>query len=329
MTHFRDNITMLDKNVKGISFVISYYKGEKYIFNCIDSIIQSHNLSNKTLFFEVVIMIDSVEDADRMQSVLEDKYKQYPIKVFKNSHNLGVSTSRNCGLKKIIFDFFTVMDQDDYINESYFKTLEDELAENIPLYVLNGFFDFHKTNKQIPIYYFPPKFSLSNLLLQTTVIYTPGLLVFNKRFISNINDIFIETSVDYKGSDDWAAYLSILLERNGVIKYKYISNKIFVYCLHENNFSNNLEQMLLSSLSAVGYIEKRAIEKGVDDKTKKFIYRGKRRYEFLIAMNYKKLPFTKLVSDFHKELIYHFFTSFFSLDRLNRLFYRIRTIFIY
>jgi hypothetical protein len=166
---------------------------------------------------------------------------------------------------------------------------------------------------------------LPNLLLQTTLIHTPGLLVFNKKFISNENEIFIETSTDYKGADDWAAYLNLLLDKNGIIQYKYIPKKIFVYCLHENNFSNNLEQMLLSSLSVVSFIEKKAVEKVVDDKTKKIIFRGRRRYEFIIAMNYKKASFVELVFYFHKELIYHFFISFFSLDRLNRLFYRVRT----
>lgn len=326
MIHFKDNTILRDKNERGISFVISYYKGEKFIFNCIDSIIQSHNLSDKALLFEVIIMIDSVEDAEQIKLALEEKYKHHPIKVFKNSQNLGVAISRNRGLKKITFNFFTIMDQDDYINDSYFTTLEYELSENIPLYLLNGLFDFHTTNRQIPIYYFPPKFRLPNLLLQTTVIHTPGLLVFNKKFISNEDDIFIDTSVDFKGSDDWAAYLRMLLDSNGIIKYKYIPKKIFVYCLHENNFSTNLEQMLWSSLSAISFIEKRAIEKAVDNNTKKIIYRGKRKSEFLIAKNYKKLSFSKLVSNFHKELIHHFFTSFFSLDRYNRLIYRVITV---
>jgi glycosyltransferase involved in cell wall biosynthesis len=310
--------------MRGISFVITYYKGQEYIFKCIDSIIHSHNLSNKTLPFEVIIMIDSMEDSDLIFLLLQDKYHRHPVRIYKNSSNLGVALSRNIGLKKINFIFFTVMDQDDYILECYFSTLEKELMSDTPIYILNGVFDFYRSKKQIPIFYFSPKFCLPNLLLQTTIIYTPGLLIFNKMFISNEKDIFIETSPDYKGADDWAAYLNLLVERNGLIKYKYISKKMFVYCLHENNFSNNIEQMLLSSISVINFIERTVI----DDKIRKFVKRGKKRYEFLIAMKYKKLSFYELVTNFYQEIMYHFFISFFSLDRLNRLFYRVRIIFI-
>jgi hypothetical protein len=47
----------------GLSIIITYYKGYDYIFNCIDSLLMSYQKSDKSLIFEIILVLDSIDDA--------------------------------------------------------------------------------------------------------------------------------------------------------------------------------------------------------------------------------------------------------------------------
>lgn len=89
------------------SIIVPVYNVEKYITDCLDSII---NQSDDN--FEVLIVDDNSVDKS---GEICDEYakKDSRIKVIHNQTNLGVSASRNIALSKVKGDFILFVDSDD------------------------------------------------------------------------------------------------------------------------------------------------------------------------------------------------------------------------
>lgn len=101
---------------KKISIIIAAYNVEKYIGNCINSIIKQTYSD-----FELIIVNDG--SSDNTAKICDD-YSQIDqrIKVF-HQENKGVGYARNEGLKKVTGDYVTFIDSDDEIHETYLERL--------------------------------------------------------------------------------------------------------------------------------------------------------------------------------------------------------------
>lgn len=306
------------KDDNGLSIILTYYKGEKYIFACLDSIFQSYQKSKKKLNKQIILVIDSMEDAERMSSTIKERYENEDLLVLVNEKNIGVAKSRNIGLAHAKYNFYTIIDQDDFVKEGYFSSLEQTLDRSFALHIINGVFLYDDQNKEIPVYYLTPSFSLTSILMQTTTIYTPGMVVFNSDYIRK-NDAFIDTSDKFKGCDDWAAYLDVIF-RLDTVKVKFISDKIFVYRLHDTNYSNNTKEMILSSLSVLDYFRNKY------PSNEKSLLRAKQRYQFLYALKIDNLSSVNLFNKFPSIFTFHYFSSVFKRDRMNRVIFRLDRI---
>jgi len=308
----------------GLSFIITYYKGEKYIFRCLNSIIDSAVESNSKISFEIILVIDSIEDSEQICEKIRKKYSQSKIdlNIIINEKNIGVSQSRNIGLLKSKFEYFTIIDQDDYVLPNYFTEIESNLNGLYCAYIINGYIKYENENKRIPVYFFKPRFTFNSILKKSTLIYTPGLIIFDSKFVAK-SELFIETSTQYKGCDDWAAYLNLLLKKQNS-RYKYIKCKVFIYSLHSDNYSNNIDEMIYSSISVLDYLKMRNV---LDSKKRKLIDSSYLMQQFYLAKDFKKLKKNILVKKFPKQFMNHYFFSFFSLDRQNRLIFNLRKLF--
>lgn len=99
-----------------VSIVLPVYNCERYIRECIDSILaQTYNT------WELVIIDDGSTDASPN---ICDEYAQSEarIKVFHQSNN-GVSYSRNIGIEASSGQFIVFCDSDDYLEPEYLETL--------------------------------------------------------------------------------------------------------------------------------------------------------------------------------------------------------------
>ncbi|MFF5381622.1 glycosyltransferase family A protein [Pedobacter suwonensis] len=302
----------------GLSIVLTYYKGEKYIFHCLDSIFRSYKQSRQLLKKEVVVVIDSMEDAERIADEITKRYLAEDILLIINPENLGVANSRNVGLKRTQYSYYTIIDQDDYVKDNYFSTLEEQLDPSVALHIINGVFLYHEQQKEIPIYYIQPDFRVESILMQTTTIYTPGTVIFNSNFI-NKDNAFIDASAEFKGADDWAAYLDIIFRLDRV-NFKFIKEKIFVYRLHQTNYSNNTGEMVFSSIAVLDYLAKKYTTH------KALVSRAKERYHFLYALKVEKQRSLPVFRKFPGIFIFHYFTSLMKRDRINRLIFRLDKI---
>lgn len=106
-----------------ISVIIPVYNVEKYLSECLDSVI-GQTYAN----LEIILVDDGSTDTS---GVLCDEYakKDERIKVI-HKPNGGVSSARNVALKEISGKYFAFIDSDDVVLPEYLQTLYTLLTEN-------------------------------------------------------------------------------------------------------------------------------------------------------------------------------------------------------
>ena len=119
-----------EKNPK-ISIIVPVYNVEKFLAECLDSI-----LSQSFGDFEVLLVNDASEDGSR--EICERYAKQDArIRILENEKNLGLSLTRNHGLREAKGDYITFVDSDDLIDSNYlmklFYVAEQEHAEVVSM----------------------------------------------------------------------------------------------------------------------------------------------------------------------------------------------------
>jgi len=100
-----------------ISIVVPIYNGEKYIEDCIRSILF------QTYSDWELILIDNASTDDSLQICKEYATKDDRIEVFHQHHNMGVSAARNLGIEKSRGDYITFIDIDDWVKTDYLDKL--------------------------------------------------------------------------------------------------------------------------------------------------------------------------------------------------------------
>ena len=104
-----------------ISIIIPIYNTEKYLGQCIESVLsQSHR------DFELILVDDG--SPDRAGSICDQYAAQDPrIRVF-HKKNGGVSAARNTGLESAVGEYVTFIDSDDWVEPTYLEGLLREMA---------------------------------------------------------------------------------------------------------------------------------------------------------------------------------------------------------
>ena len=108
--------------MKKVSVIIPIYNSEKYIEQCINSVI---NQTYKNL--EIIVVDDNSTD-NSLNKIKNIKDKR--IKIIELKNNYGVSTARNKGIDASTGDYICFIDSDDYWNlkkiEKQIKFIKDK-----------------------------------------------------------------------------------------------------------------------------------------------------------------------------------------------------------
>lgn len=106
-----------------ISVIVPFYNGEKYLKECIDSIL---NQDYKKL--EILLVNDGSKDITiNLLREYEEKDKRV---ILINQKNAGVSSARNSALDKATGKYICLIDQDDYIDKDYISYFYKLIKEN-------------------------------------------------------------------------------------------------------------------------------------------------------------------------------------------------------
>ena len=100
------------------SIVIPIYNSEKTLLNCIRSI----KKQKFDKFTELILIDDASTDKSKKICKFLSKQNQN-IQIIYNRKNLGVSISRNKGIKKAKGDYIIFLDSDDYLIDNGLKKL--------------------------------------------------------------------------------------------------------------------------------------------------------------------------------------------------------------
>ena len=112
-----------------VSIIIPHYNYSDYIWQCLDSIFKQ-----KYKKFEIII-IDDFSKEEEYNKMLEfvDQYSEnikINIFVYRNNKNLGLTLTRNEGVKKSQGEFILFLDPDDNIDEYFLLKTVKTLQEN-------------------------------------------------------------------------------------------------------------------------------------------------------------------------------------------------------
>lgn len=119
-------------NSPEVSIIVPVYNAEKYLKQCIESI-----LSQDFTDFELLLINDGSQDSS---ASICDKYAQKDkrIRVF-HKENEGVSSARNLGIDKAQGNYVAFIDSDDYIDSNYLSILTNIEADLVVTgYTLSG-----------------------------------------------------------------------------------------------------------------------------------------------------------------------------------------------
>ena len=99
------------------SIIIPVYNSKKYFKRCLNSVLRQ-NFNN----YEILIINDASEDGS--QKICNNFQKiSSKIKIIKNKKNLGVSISRNKGIKNATGKYIIFLDSDDILLSGSLKKL--------------------------------------------------------------------------------------------------------------------------------------------------------------------------------------------------------------
>ena len=200
-----------------ISVVIPVYNAEKYIRQCLESILTKQNIS-----LEVICVDDcSTDGTPAILKEYEEKYEN--VRVIRNETNLYAGTCRNKGLMAAKGQYVHFLDADDYVVDNVYEKLytlakendldwlkttsegfDDETGEILenPRYSMEKMYEgFFGT--LLDFQHFPKKFMDHMAVVPWNGIYKRHFLLeenirFNSLFCVNDRSFFVDTCVKGK-----------------------------------------------------------------------------------------------------------------------------------
>lgn len=173
-----------------VSIIVPVFNTEKYIKNCLDSLVVQ-TLDD----FEIIIINDNSTDSSEI--IIKDYLEKYPnkIKYFFNEKNQGISYCRNYGISLASGDYIMFVDSDDYIDSNLLLNLNEYLNQNIDLIKYKLVIKNIANNEEY--YINGPVFDImsgedafNTLLHKDTLLESPCLYLFRKDFIDENNFSF-------------------------------------------------------------------------------------------------------------------------------------------
>lgn len=175
-----------------ITIIVPVYKVERYISQCIESV-----LSQTFTDFELLLLDDGSPDSS---GKICDLYAAIDkrVKVF-HKKNTGVSDTRNFGLKKAMGDYVTFVDSDDWIDNDYLSSMIEGISKDADL-VVSGFVlekNGVQSNYKVDNMDFLMTDAYSfHTIMEKRLLYGPWAKLFKRKIVSD-NGIYFPLGICY------------------------------------------------------------------------------------------------------------------------------------
>ena len=235
----------MDNNLIGISVVIPFYNGNRYIGETVKSLVASLQLAK--VDYEILIINDSPGiDVDSSVAGIAR------VTVYKNPANMGIAGSRNRGKALARFEYIYFIDQDDWVDLDFFTEAFKYLKAGYKALIFN----FRTVRNGVAIKRYNiffkhifPHMTPKHLFKYGSFFKSIGQAVFTRELMGD----FIETGT--MGSDDSYKILDLFVERD---KHRpgYVHKPLFYYRMHDDNYSDRTDFRKSATEGFEKYIEK-------------------------------------------------------------------------
>lgn len=216
-----------------ISIIVPIYNTEKYLHDCIDSIIRQ-------TYMEIEIILINDGSTDNSGNICDEYAKKYPnIKVI-HQENMGQFASRFIGMKEATGEYYVFLDSDDMLRKDAIQIIVDKVsASNCDLLVFEGSRDedFSSLYMNIPlkndkVYSKKELNEIYALAVGTGKLNCMCMKAFRAN-IFNVNCDYLEFYNMRNGEDTLMALMVI----NASKTIYYISDVLYYYRTNQNSVS--------------------------------------------------------------------------------------------
>ena len=207
-----------------ISVIVNYHNGEKYLENCINSIINQD-------YKNIEIILWDNASTDNSKKIIE-KFNSKKIKYFKNSIKENLYQARNRAIKESTGKLIAFLDCDDWWEKNYLSSREKFFNDSkIDFFYSNTniFYEKKKKNKLYKKFELPSGKIFSNLSKDYFIIIS-GIIFRRELFLK-----FGKFNENYSIIGDYDFVMKISKKCNAHA----INLPLLNYRIHEDNFLKN------------------------------------------------------------------------------------------
>ena len=209
-----------------LSIIIPAYNAERYIKQCLDSILQ--NSKESLAKTEIIVINDG--STDNTLKILESYNHHKNIKIH-TTKNQGVSAARNLGISLAKGEWVTFIDADDTVNSNFSKVVS--LVENSrSSFIIFSNYDIETTDKKI----------LTTQTLQSSMYLSgPWSKVYNRQFLVKHKILFEK---DILMGEDMLFNLEVIQNSYAIESYKM---GFYNYRQNNNSATRHFNQKIIES----------------------------------------------------------------------------------
>jgi glycosyltransferase involved in cell wall biosynthesis len=292
--------------VPKISVIIPVYNAEKYLRQCLDSVV------NQTLKDIEIICINDGSTDNSLQILNEYASKDRRIIVI-NQNNSGIGAARNSGLKVAQGHYIGFVDSDDWVDLTYYETLYNEAIKNNADLVRTSYFYEYKNHQEKEKFLsglFQRKiFKKESLYLtvneHTVIIWNA---IYRRKYLFENKIENFDTSCRHHGDVYWTAratYFSKKTIIEGSVYYHYRRSKPGLGTVSAINFIPTFNSLIQCNKNTIKFINSVEYKSNQDyiKAYKRCLWRYDDRF-------HKYLKFDEFTKDMQKRLFDEFTLAF-------------------
>lgn len=218
------------------SIIIPVYNSEKYLKQCIDSVLnQSYD------DYEIIAIND--KSNDNSEKILREYGNKINLHNVKEKNGVGPSHARNIGIKMAKGDYILFLDSDDYYEKDLLKKINEELDDDYDIvrfqiqYDYNGKKEQLKFNKEMLT--FNNGIDAFNEICNYSIVESPCCYAFKREYFISNKFMFEEGLLH----EDFGLIPVVIVKSEKVKCLSYVG---YNYVVHENSImtSNEYDKIL-------------------------------------------------------------------------------------
>jgi glycosyltransferase involved in cell wall biosynthesis len=207
---------------KKVSVIVNCYNGEKYLNNCILSIINQKYKNLELIFFDN-------SSSDNSKKII-NQYQDSRIRYFYSDTKLPLYSARNEAIQKSTGSLIAFLDVDDWWDENYLLSKKEFFNDtSLDYFYSNVLIYYEKENKYTKYNkFYLPNGKIYKYLANNYFIIISGLII--KKIILEKENYF---NKDYNIIGDY----DLVMRISKYAKAKSFNEPLIFYRVHDNNFS--------------------------------------------------------------------------------------------